>query len=373
MTIADHAFLPPSSAHIWKAGGCHVWPLMNQTFPELVPQQPALEGSAAHWGIETELGGTEAMAGARAPNGIVLDDEMVEAVEVFMQSIHHLRAQELHVEKTIVNKAIHESLNWGTPDLWTFVFPFLDIVDFKYGHEFVDAFENDQGINYAALILESMGISTPAARSQITVRITIVQPRSFHPIGPVRTWSIQADKLQPYIEKLRLGATETLRPDPIARVGTYCDHCPGRHACVILQRTAESAADRAGAVLPMELPPEAVGIELRSLMRAARLLDARVTGLQAQAEGLMQRGVRVPHFMMESNPGREKWHKPIEEVIAIGDAMGVKVSRPDVITPNQARKAGLSESIVAAMANRPSGAAELTLDDGTKARRVFGN
>lgn len=347
---------------------------MNAQFPETEPEQAALEGTAAHWVLDQCLSphGVEIPVGTIAPNRITVDQEMIEAVECFEVAVEPVRAQTLHVEKKMGGTRVHPTLNWGTPDLWTFLFPVLDVYDFKYGHEFVEVYENWQLINYALFILELLGIGG-ANDQQITVRMHVVQPRSYTPEGVHRTWTVKASDLRGHANILAHAAAMATKPEPVASPGPWCKHCPGRHACTMLQRVALSSIEQAGHRLPVVLPPEAVGLELRMLQRAQAMLAARVTGLEEQATGLLRKGQPVPGYAMESVAGRQAWGRPVAEIIALGAAMGVQLDKPGVVTPNQAVDKGLPAELVAAYTAPRSNAMKLVSHNDSKARRVFGN
>jgi hypothetical protein len=105
-------------------------------------------------------------------------------------------------------------------------------------------------------------------------------------------------------------------------------------------------------------------------------MDARITGLQQQAESIMRLGGTVPHWSLQASGSREVWAKPDAEVIVMGEMMGVKLAKAaEAITPTQARqaanKAGVPADVFAAYSIRPSGAMKLALDDGTAARKTF--
>src|SRR5690606_31107399 len=107
-----------------------------------------------------------------------------------------------HVEERLAATSFLPE-NWGTPDVWHFTPDrsggLLLIWDFKYGHRFVDAFENFQLIDYVKLILERPEFADMARRS-INVVMTVVQPRNYHPLGPMRRWEETAAGLQPYFD-----------------------------------------------------------------------------------------------------------------------------------------------------------------------------
>jgi len=364
--MSEHAFLPPSSAHCWVP--CTAWPTMNAAYPETEEREDAREGVAVHWASLIMWGTVK--EGDVAPNGVVLTDEMLETVDIAIDVFRPFKDEAdagkrtLFVEDTVASGAIHHR-NWGTPDLWTVADGVLDLFDLKYGHEFVEVVDNWQLTNYAALIL---GGGVRADR----VNFHVIQPRAYSPLGPVRRFSYTVSELQPRFKRLRDAAREAMSTEAKAVPGPHCKHCNGRHACKALEAAAMSAIEQASDVLPLELPPQALGIELRMLKQAQTLLDARITGLEQQALSLMRTGQRVPHFMIEQSPGREVWTRPIEEVKLLGDLFGVPLQKPALITPNQARKAGIRPEVIDAYVDRPKTTIKIVPATDEKARRVFG-
>jgi hypothetical protein len=130
--------------------------------------------------------------------------------------------------------------------------------------------------------------------------------------------------------------------------------------------------DMSEAPVPFDLPPAAVGVELRMIQHAQMLLKARAEGLEEQARSAMLNGVDVPHFRIERAQGREKWIRPIGEVLALGSMLGLNLAQPPkAITPTQARKLGLPATLTTTYAGRSAGEMELVPDDGAKARKIF--
>jgi hypothetical protein len=126
-------------------------------------------------------------------------------------------------------------------------------------------------------------------------------------------------------------------------------------------------------VVPLELPPAALSLELRLARRAAEMLRARITGLEEQTTAALKRGASVPGWAVQHAAGRENWTATDAEVIALGAALGVNVAKPpEAMTPNQARMAGFDPGVVAAMSTRPSGSASLVEVSTDDLRRVFG-
>jgi hypothetical protein len=123
--------------------------------------------------------------------------------------------------------------------------------------------------------------------------------------------------------------------------------------------------------VPLELSAPDMGLELSLLSRAAKLLDARITGLHEAALSMARAGAIVPGWKVTQGMGRETWSVPIGEIVALGDALGVPLSKPGVVTPKQAIKAGVSPDVVAAYSYIPTGEMKLVPDDGAAARRAF--
>jgi hypothetical protein len=378
--VTDHAPLPPSSAARW-GDQCPGSATLERADAN-VTDEDAAEGHAAHWVAAEGLATRSVRVGTPAPNGVIVDDEMLEAAEMYVDDVNDQHKPSValmntlwHVEERVNCSRIHAD-NWGTPDLWSFtpndgLGGLLLVYDFKYGHRFVDAFMNWQMIDYVAGIVERpefIGLD----HREITVIMNVVQPRNYHPVGPIRRWSVKLNELHKYFEHLQMSAAEATSENPPTRVGPECRDCKGRHACEALHLAADSVADIAGGVAQINLPPDALGVELRMLKRAQTLLDARVTGLEMQALNEIRSGKTVPFFMLEQPQGREHWTKPPEEIAALGAAMGVELLKPNVlITPAQARKAGLDETIVAGFSERPRGALKLVPANTTQTRKVF--
>lgn len=373
-----HAFLAPSAAARWGAQ-CPASPTL-----EAASSLPAVEadaeaaawGEAGHWlSVQWLKHGPAAFEGMRAPNGVIADEEMVEAVAVYVDDVlaHPVPASAMHIEERVDCSWIHEK-NWGTPDLWHFsprgAGGLLMIWDAKFGHRFVDAFENWQMIDYCAGIL-----SRPEFRnldhSQVQIVMTVVQPRNYHPSGPVRRWSTTALELAGYWQRLRDAAEEACDSNPPTRVGPECGDCKGRHVCPALHAAADTVADIANDATPLELPPAALGVELRTLRRAAELIDARVTGLEAQALGMIRSGQRVPFFALEQGSGREQWTVDADTLRATLGEAAIAAAKP--LTPNQARKALGKDAVplVDAFAMRPPGPFKLVAVSDDAASRVF--
>lgn len=329
-----------------------------------------MEGTAAHWCFEQMFAGVIPEVGTSAPNGILITDEMLDGAELYVDTVRSMVPDgvKLYVEdKLMMSNVIHDA-NWGTPDTFAIAPSVVWLFDYKYGHRYVEEFENWQCIDYVAGIYQALQGKVP---DSTVVHITIVQPRVFNRGKPVRTWTTTIGALKPYWAKLAAAAPMAMCDDAPCVPGDWCEFCNGRHACEALQRTALAATDQAFSSIPLVLPPLAAARELRSMQRAATMLEARITGLQQQLLDLCRAGVNVPHYSIERAQGRQRWIRSVPEVIALGQMFGLKLDKPSTITPKQAIKAGVPAGVVAQMSDEPLGEWRLVEATTDKARKIF--
>ena len=356
-----------------------MWPTMNAKYPKDDTPE-SLEGNAAHWVFAEMLDGRYHDVGTTSPNGTLVTEEMIEGGELVVDTVARLLPipYELHVEETIDVSTIHKDC-WGTPDIWSFnqTSFTLDVFDYKFGHRFVDEYENDQGVCYIEGILNTLSVQfniPPGELDQlITVNFTIIQPRCYYKGQPVRTWSFRAVDLRGQINKLRGAALDAMQPNPTATTNEECQDCPGRHVCEALQKAAYSDAEYAVASSPAELPPLAAALELKMLERSLERLQSRVEGLRESVSMYIKQGHSIPWYRAEQGYGREQWTLPPEQIISMGNLMGKDLAKVAVKTPLQAKKLGIDESVISAYSIKPKGEIKLVSVNPSDARRVFGN
>lgn len=351
---------------------------MERLYPEDASSPEAREGTAAHWALAEVLNGRAVAAGQLTPDSFILTDEMVEAAAEVLRWVHTLIAKhggevpQMFVEQWMQIERVHPECS-GTTDLALY-FPIarvLYVIDYKFGFGWVEVFENWQLLCYLAGMLQLLNISG-TDNDAVGVVLGVIQPRAFHPDGTIRTWETTATAARPYIVQLGEAARRALEPEALCTVNDTCDRCDARHACPALQGAGLQAMDYAKRAVPFDLPPHALGLELAHVRAAIKALEARETGLAGQAESLIKGGTRVPFWSIESKPGKLTWTVPKAEVIALGKLIGTDLRKPDdVVTPTQARDAGLDVNILAAYTERPNGAAKLVLQDDATARKIF--
>lgn len=369
--MSEHAFLPPSAAARWVV--CPLSASLEARYPETEPSEASIEGTAAHWVVEQILHGIPAVLDTLTPTGIAVTQEMIDAAVMVQEIIDEGPHGTLWIEKRVDIPRVHASLNWGTPDYVNWSPGRLTIYDFKFGHKIIEVRENWQLIDYAA------GLIKGEYEESLEVEFVIIQPRAYHRDGPVRRWIIRGVDLRGHINILRNAAEDATSDAPSALpTPEGCENCKGRHACEALQRAAYAAMEKAKGYLALDLDSRSLGIELQAMTRAQALLNARVSGLEAQAVAKIKAGDLVHFWSLESSPGRLAWTKPVAEVLELGHLLGLELKKPDeAVTPTQAKalakSAKIPEAIFEPYAARPAGSVKLVYDDGSRVSIIFSN
>lgn len=378
--MSAHSRIPPSSAHIWAGGGCTGWVQMIERFPEPEEESDeAREGTASHevgkLSIDRGLRGgigPELVVGSVASNGVVITEEMADCAEIYSDDvIGEYKARlckggiRFKVEERVACPLIHPE-SFGTPDAWLYDphESLLIIWDYKYGHVVVDAFENWQEANYASGIVDLLD------EFPREVEFRVVQPRAIRRKGIFARWRVPYDGLIPMFETLQTRAAEALSESPVCKTGPHCRRCGARYGCDAALQAGLGLYEVASEPLPVDLSPTALGLQLAIVTRAIEALQGLETGYQEQVMALVKAGGKVPWWSLESVAGREAWTRPVQEVAALGDLLGLKLRKDALITPNQARKLGMDNAIISQYAGRSSGT-KLTFDSGEKARKIF--
>lgn len=347
----SHSIISPSESGIWSV--CTAYPQMKMRYP------PRPAGSAADAGTESHRLATRLINGAVKAAQIDDDSAKIYAQDV-LNTLYGRKNFFFDVETEIKCPAIHAQ-SYGTVDAYArFDDERLLIVwDYKHGMGIVEVYENWQLINYAAGLY----------RSGYTVELRIVQPRASHRDGPIRTW--RPDNFEQYMTHLASAAAEVFSDNATLRSGSHCKYCPARHACPAAIEAGIGIYESASKPLPLDMPPEAMSNYLSVVTRGIESLTYLKNAFEDKIVASIRDGVNVPGWCLASAKGRRKWSRPIEEIMALGDAIGVDMRKPGVITPLQAKDKGLSVGIITSFSEVEATPLKLMPDDSKRAKRIF--
>ena len=370
--ITSHAPFAPSSMELVVRcfGSFNLRGLTPQ-----VETDESREGTAAHLVMSHLLETGEMMEqGASLPDGFVVNVAMQDGAQMYADHVIASTppTRKLHIEKRVICSIIHDQC-WGTPDTWSFNDNVLDVFDYKFGHRYVDPFENWQILAYVWGILDDELHIDALAEQFITVRAHVIQPRSYHREGPIRTWTAKASALRAHLNIMQGACFESLKPNAKTTPGRHCRDCHARHRCEALQTAAYDVASYVeGSNIPLDITAGSLGRELETLQLAQKVLKARITGLEAQAIAELFAGKPIPQFQLESTKPHRRWKEPVSVVTEMGQMFGVSLVKPtELVTPSRAKAMGIDESVILEYAEYPRGQLKLVPADTTQLRKLF--
>jgi hypothetical protein len=358
--LNKHSPTAPSAAHRWV--NCPGSVNYVKQLPEPPTSDDSIAGTASHWvaaQLLTVPSNWSDYVGEVCPDtDTVIDEEQAECADFYASYVLQL-ADETNTTDAIksevfvwANETIGYSL-YGTCD--TFLFDndnnTLHVLDYKFGHRTVDAKDNYQLIAYTVAIIEShLRFNDP----RLQVKFHIVQPRAFRAGGPIRTHEYTVAELQPHFDRLKQAWDEAQLPEARCIPGLWCRDCVGLVDCNASRRYVYDGADYIDRAEVVDITPEVVANELRLLSRISEAVKHKITALEASATALLKKGVDVPGYELQKKIGRLDWSIKPEEVIAIGDLMGVDLRHPvaKTITPTQAKKV-IDEAVINGYAHKP--------------------
>jgi len=291
----------PSGAHVWVH--CPGQPELAAQLPKEPRDPRADEGVLAHQIAAAVLRG-EGGGG----------DEYVALYVDYVRSL----GGELQVEQRL-----QIPVGEGMVGVADAIVDGTHVIDFKYGEGPVEAKGNWQLLCYAWAL--------PPAESY---ELTIVQPRAYHPEGPIRTWSVTRTELRRYVAQM-MGAS--LGGD--LRTGSHCRNCVVRPHCPALRGDVSAQIDHLAVAAELDsLPLDAAGRELARILQAEKLLGYRRAALEATLEQALRSGSAVDGWTMKGSRGSRKWTVTGEEIRALGEAIGIDLAIAVSVAQAEQRK-----------------------------------
>lgn len=361
--------LRPSAAASWIL--CKACVKLRAGYPDDAGDA-AEEGTAAHWVGSNNLTAQE--SGPLAPNGVVITQAIRDGAQLYYEHVVSWGCPVV-VEEPMPIPLVHVNCG-GTPDVWAFDISrnLIRLCDFKFGHVYVDAFENWQLLCYLfgiVSILQSQGVDL----TNTQVEFSVVQPRApSRDEGVIRTWATSLSSLWKYLTELQTAAIEAVGPNPTALVGTQCDYCGARQACTTLENSGRIATQLSGEAALHDLTTYQASYELVRIEHAIDVLAARASGLNTQLVFALRAGQQAPEHTLERTFGRETWKTGTEQqVLTVGRLLGTSLAKTDAaVTPAEARRRGIPEDLIKSFSIRPNGESKIKRRTTTQTRKLFG-
>lgn len=249
-----HSPLGASGAERWMKCPGSVALIEGLNLPETDEPDYRKEGTAGHEAaahcLQTGQDAWE-VAGATFA-GVEISAEMADAIQVYLDTVRptiDLGAR-VWIEEH-VSSAVHEKF-YGTVDFGAVHPGFIEVVDLKMGEGItVEAAENPQLMYYAfGLIDKTEKERGEPYKDDMDVAIKIVQPRAFHPDGPVREWWTDVGTVKKFIHDVLVPAMLRTEMEKDFDTGAHCRFCPAKLICPKLTQTFRAIANAPVDALP---------------------------------------------------------------------------------------------------------------------------
>lgn len=323
---------------------------MSRAVPAEDDDEPRREGNAADWLAIEMFEGRDVQPGARAPNGWIVTDEMMEHVRQYVSALNCGAVQpntswegegfEVRGRADHVVMLCHANDQYQNPY-------HLVVDDLKYGHRLVSPVRN------WTLLSHAIGhvIRTGEIPEHVTLRIH--QPRAYHPEGPLREWSISYAELLEYHAAIAHRLT-----NPTDELHTDLDICAKCHAlptCPAARAAGMNAIDaRVDVAFDDTMSNDLLAYEMDLLRRAHQTIKNRADALEELITHKVRSGEIVSHdgrrASLKPRLGNRAWLPGIAPDVLCA-MTGVDLTKPGVVTPAEAERRGAS---VDALTQRPN-------------------
>lgn len=366
--MTTHATHSASASHRWMkcAGSIRlIEQLTAQGFNLNRKSVYATEGTGAH-----ELGARCLRTGRDAASfvgqymntedePVLVTDEMAEAVQVYVDHVRAISSGQgtaLYFIEQLFDLAVFHPGLFGTSDCAVFHKPdlTLHVIDYKHGAGVpVEVIDNTQLRYYglgALVFLQGLGLDGPLPERVV---LTIVQPRSFHPGGPVRSETISSGNLLMWAEELIDAVKATERPDAPLVPGEHCRFCPAIARCPKLYEDSLAAAQmvfgdaQVATIADVSAPTPVAQLseeQLRRALIASTLLEPWLKELHAYATEYLQSGKAIPGWKLVQKQARRKW--ALDEFIVAPELQKLGLALDDLYEPPTLRSPAQVEKLL---------------------------
>lgn len=285
----------------------------------------------------------------RTVDGIEIDDDMAEDVQLYLDTIRADKAA--RGGKLVVERRFH--LDWlhpeffGTSDCGRLGQDgTLSVYDAKFGYKEVDAKNNSQLAYYALGMIESLPKTLKIER----IELVIIQPNRFREVERVQRDIVDHATLLDLAQRLVDAAEVALGPDPVFKPGDWCTYCRAAAVCPALRHFAMDAAqldfdDETGIVKDYGEktlnPIEMTNAQIGHALDAADTIEAWLGAVRMHADILSNQGQEFDGWKRVQRVTRRKWR---DETTAAGELSLVfgldhsSIFKQKIVSPAQAEK-----------------------------------
>jgi hypothetical protein len=232
-------------------------------------------------------------------------EEMADAVQVYLDTI---RALVEPGDTLLIEQRFDLSHVWpgmfGTGDAGVYKLATrrLIVIDYKHGKGHAVEVENNPQLAFYGLGM--LALPDLAGIKIDDVELMVVQPRSPHRDGPVRSWITDPVALMDFEGDLASAASKTEDPDAPRVAGEWCGFCKAAGTCPALRKVAIEDAQREF----VDINPAELGEgEIATLLHKAGLVQDGVRAIQREAYNRAAAGLKIPGYKIVEKRAIRKW------------------------------------------------------------------
>lgn len=367
--------------------------------PDPERERKKLEGRTADWVIGKLLRHDPIFVGETGPYGIVIDNEMMDGCQMYIDTIRDITG----MEPDYLNAEREAHLSWilddyrlrdPNPEEWVTdphgrvwrcerglpvhkrwglmgrsdyrvirgTARHAYVFDFKYGHRRVEAENNAQLIG-ALLDHETL-------RYVDTATLVVVQPRDLHG-EKRRVWHVDMAMINYWRSVFIYAVWQSNQPDAPLNVGKWCKTCNYAGNCPALME--ELMRQMTVLDAPQSLTAAEVGERLSLVLGLNDTSDTMKTVLKQQTLAMIKSGEQVPGFKVVRGVSRRQL-KRLDELQEIATMFGVDRAALFVEKPRPLGEIEklLPSEVVDLVTDKPQGALEVA-PEGDKRTAVIEN
>ena len=320
-----HARLSASGAHRWMA--CPGSVALEEEIPESTSDF-AEHGTAAHELAERCLIDdvqADHFAG-QLFNGFEADNEMVEAVQVYLDYVRALPGTRFVEQRVDFSPWVPDG--FGTCDYLVIDGNKATVVDLKYGRGVrVDAERNPQAMLYA---LGAMNDYEYLFDEIEAFNLVIVQPRLDH----ISEWEVSRDELLLFGEEAKARAEEVSKEKaPLHPGETQCKFCRVKGTCRALAEHNLSLISEGFSSIeePLKLRDvtRLTNQDISTILPKIKQVTDWVRAVEAYAHAELEQGHEVPGYKLVEGISKRAWRDEEEAEKALRD---IKLRVADILT-----------------------------------------
>ncbi len=350
--MEKHSIVGASSCYRWWECPGSV-NLLNSIPDTREPSIYAEEGTAAHMLGEECIKKQENPLDhvgeiIETPEGseILVTEEMAKAVKAYVDSIEY-EITRFGTNRSFLRLEEKFELDikgaFGTNDALLHIpFDTIKLWDYKHGKGVVvDVEGNKQLLYYALGALKGRGDVSG-------VEIIIVQPRAYHPDGPVRRANYTIKQLQCFESDLKEAISRTRQPNASLHAGDWCKFCDAKGQCPEIKKEvvklAQMEFDEIGA-RPVSVKSLSLANRIDIHKKSSLIFDF----LKEVSESLKHEalsGTEIPGHKLVKSKTNRKWCSETRVITALRDKYGDDLFAPQKLkTPAQMEKVVDKETV----------------------------